>query len=61
MRHRITRLGRWHQRISATTKLVRELVRFVESLTLLTNKLSRLVCAVAGLTLSVGMLVSALR
>lgn len=60
MRSRTSRLERWRRRISAATKLVLELVRFVESLTLLTNKLSRFVYGFAALTMAIAVLVATL-
>jgi len=61
MRTRTTRLGRWRRRISAATKFVADLVRFVETLTILTNKLTRLVYALAGLAVACWLFVAALR
>ena len=60
MPQRITRLERWRQQISATTKFNFELVRFVESLTLLTKRLTLLTFAFIGLVFWVGVLVSTL-
>ena len=61
MRRRTTRLGRWRRRISAATKFVADLVRFVETLTILMNKLTRLVYALAGLAVACWLFVAALR
>ena len=60
MRSRTSRLGRWRRRISGVTKLVLELVHFVESLTRLTNQLSRLVYGLAALALALTVLVATL-
>jgi hypothetical protein len=60
MRSRTSRLERWRRRISAVTKLVVELVGFVEALTLLTIKLTRFVYGLAALTVGVLVLVATL-
>lgn len=60
MRSRARRLGRWRHRIRVLVKLVNELANLVESLTVLANRTTRLIWALAALLMSVILLVPAL-
>lgn len=60
MRSRARRLGRWRQRIRRLGKLFDELAAMLESLTVLTNRTTRLVWALGALLMSVSLFVSAL-
>jgi hypothetical protein len=60
MRSRTSRLGRWRRKVSAATKLVLELVRLVEALTLLTSKLTRFAYGLVAFAAALSVLVATL-